>query len=246
MIQLLCKKYLLDYAEIYFSKTTLENLKNATFARYVQSESRVSKYSVEFHTLLIDITRTENDLLMDLKKNCRNEIKRAHKENRFLAHIRSELEEQDLLYFQDFYNNFARERELPYLNLNKLMMLWKRGNIIITHVNDLNNNKPYVMHCYIKDDSRCRLLYSASDCRQIIMTGLANRFLHWMEILEFKKMSIDTLDFGGISGDDKMKGIDKFKKQFGGRIVTNYNDFVGVTAIGKLLVFIMRSLKVSV
>lgn len=246
MIKIFHKKNFLTYAELYFSKARVENIGNVNFARYVQSEQPISNNSTEFHTLILDITKSEEFLFSNLKKNCRNEIRKARNSKIFTYKIINEIREEDLLYFQNYYDTFAKGRGLPFLNYDKLVSLCNGGNIIITYVKHLGYDKPCAMHCYIRDQGRCRLLYSGSDNEQIEVTGLANRFLHWNEFLEFKKLSINSIDFGGISDRNKMNGIDKFKQQFGGKMVTHYNDFVGVTGVGKFIVRILRTLKAVV
>ena len=72
------------------------------------------------------------------------------------------------------------------------------------------------------------------------LIGRANRLLHWNEIIFFKNASCKVYDFGGLSNsaDTKLVHIDEFKKGFGGKIVVEYNQKIGISILGKLVLFI--------
>ena len=51
--------------------------------------------------------------------------------------------------------------------------------------------------------------------------GFSNRYLHYAELIEYKKMGYEIYDFGGINEDESNKeqyNITLFKKGFGGEV----------------------------
>jgi len=51
---------------------------------------------------------------------------------------------------------------------------------------------------------------------------------------------INVLDWGGISSIDGSNGVDKFKKEFGGRECSYYNVILGKSIIGKIVISLMK------
>ena len=108
-------------------------------------------------------------------------------------------------------------------------------------------------HAYVRDQhlARVRLLYSASHYRELSdssdrnMIGRANRFLHWYEMTSFKQLGVERYDWGGIPIDDSdaaKNAIARFKLEFGGEQLIEYNGFVGTSLLGKALVACRRGL----
>jgi lipid II:glycine glycyltransferase (peptidoglycan interpeptide bridge formation enzyme) len=88
-----------------------------------------------------------------------------------------------------------------------------------------------VWHAYIVWRKCVVLLYSASQFRttdqlERARAGRANRWLHWQDMLHFKRSGIERYDWGGIFADEssgERAGINQFKREFGGARVTSYN-----------------------
>lgn len=71
------------------------------------------------------------------------------------------------------------------------------------------------------------------------LIGRANRFHHWQDMLRFKQAGIRVYDFGGWyqgTTDTEKLGINRFKAEFGGTVVTNYNCKLLLTAKSRWLV----------
>jgi hypothetical protein len=87
-----------------------------------------------------------------------------------------------------------------------------------------------VLHFYLHDPGRRRvhLLWSARsltgrDRAHERAVSKLNRLLHWRDLLHFKNEGVATYDWGGISpGDPAMRGLNDFKRQFGGIHVTEW------------------------
>jgi len=70
--------------------------------------------------------------------------------------------------------------------------------------------------------------------------GMANKRLHWADIVHFKNFGLTTYDWGGISDFDNPNGIDNFKMKFGGNKIEYNVNIVGISALGKFIVFLKR------
>jgi hypothetical protein len=80
-------------------------------------------------------------------------------------------------------------------------------------------------HVVIRDDSRARLLFSATADRSTretkVATAIGSRFLHWHELLHYHERGFAHYDLGGVVLDPRspLYTISEFKRSFGGTIV---------------------------
>ena len=89
-------------------------------------------------------------------------------------------------------------------------------------------DKLLVYHTYILDEKRVRLYQSASQFRtdESITTkviGFANRYLHYEDMLFFKRIGKEQYDWGGAGRTEDVESITKFKESFGGTPCVFYN-----------------------
>jgi hypothetical protein len=104
------------------------------------------------------------------------------------------------------------------------------------------NGEALVWHAYVMCGEAARLQYSGScfrtresDYRALV--GRANRWLHWKDMLRFRRMGMKRYDWGGLFEDEsapERAGINKFKKGFGGREERSYDCTVPVSLRGRL------------
>ena len=102
-----------------------------------------------------------------------------------------------------------------------------------------------VFHMYLHDDVKVMLWFSASDFRnQNVdkhLAGRVNKFLHYQDMIHFKRRGLHYYDWGNISSSLNPNGIDQFKMKFGGELKDVYSYFVGNTLWGRILI-ILRTL----
>ena len=175
--------------------------------------------SISGTTICIDLTQSEDDILQGCKSNTRNEIRRAIRENFYFKEVES------IDAFVRFYNAFAKSKNLDIINHETLA---KFGDCIVLYESG-KNGVTMSMHASAidKESGIATLLYSASvrledniDRKDI---GFSNRYLHYMEFLEFKKMGLKSYDINGVCLDPEQKekySIGQFKAGFGGQIET--------------------------
>ena len=172
------------------------------------------------HTIHIDLTQDKEEIFSGFKKNTRNEVRRAIREDYFFDPV------IDLQEFVDFYNNFAKEKALALITPGHLA---KYGKSIIMFKAGVNGTT-LCMHASTLDNEEkiAALLYSASvrlnDGIEKKSVGFANRFLHYKEFLVFKEMGYEKYDFSGVCIDENQPDkylIGLFKKSFGGEETTS-------------------------
>ncbi len=190
-----------------------------------------------FYTTIVDLSRDEAVLWSRLdKKSTRYAIRKAEKEG-----------------FEIYINMYL---ENAYQLINKLIMarryrrqLSHKEWLAILNWSDvwcgLYNGETYVVHVLLRDgQSRVRLLMSATKERTYpevkSRVGSLNRFMHWNEILHYRRCGVRLYDFGGIELDRKADThtITQFKLSFGGDIVTEY--IVRMTSMN-MLRFLLKS-----
>lgn len=204
----------------------------------------------EKRTIVLDLTRDEAMLLSDVKKDTRNEIRRAGRDGVTCEQLDGEnpvVREA----FYDYYDDFARAKGLNVLVRSRLEQIASRGGFSVTTARNAAG-QVLVYHAYLCYHSRARLLFSASgllradDSAERNLIGRANRLLHWDDVCRFRAQGIEKYDFGGWyagSADADRLRINKFKEEFGGQILTEFNAMHGVTIRGKLGVKVWNMLK---
>jgi hypothetical protein len=196
-----------------------------------------------FHTILIDLTQPESDLLAQMGKGTRYEIRRAGSESMLAESVENVGE--SVVEFSDFYDRAAVLKGQPPMDRNWLGAMAGSGRLVLTRVS-VQEKTPAAWHAYYADDRTAILLYSmsahrdSSDTAFQQLVGRANRYLHWQDILRFKEKRLAVMDLGGWYGgteDTALLRINKFKEDLGGKVVEIYNSMAGITLKGKLAVW---------
>jgi len=169
------------------------------------------------HTSLIDLNLEEEELIKKCKSNTRNEIRRGDRDGYVFNNSITKEE------FVSFYNVFADEKGLAKMTFGDLQCF---DNLYICGAS--YQGQILTMHVSLGDveSGIVTLLYSASVRFQEGIdrkcVGISNRFLHYKEFLEFKRMGFSKYDFNGVCLDENKPveySIGQFKQAFGGDIV---------------------------
>ena len=182
-----------------------------------------SKQIQPSQTLILDITKSEDDLLKQMGQKTRYNIKLSQRKgiaireapsnsrlaiNAFLILLKKTAEKDNFHahpeeYYQKMFN-FLGEKGLIKL------FLAKRGKKIIA------------AGIFSFFGETAVYLHGASDynSRQL----MAPYLLQWQAILEAKKLGLKYYDFGGIDAQ-KWPGVTRFKRGFGGREITHPGAF---------------------
>ncbi|MGD9804034.1 MAG: DUF2334 domain-containing protein [Hyphomicrobiaceae bacterium] len=178
------------------------------------------------HTLLFDLSLSEDQLLSQMKSLTRRGIRQAIEQSnvKFNAYSPQDLSHRSdvLLQFMDFYDVFAKSKGLTLLRREDLLAQCRAGLIWLT--NARIDGEILVWHCHVATHGRARFRYGGSHFRQKDpelrkLIGRANRWLHWQDMRMFRDMSYKIYDMGGwyAGTDDTARlSINQFKESFGG------------------------------
>ncbi len=184
-----------------------------------------------FYTMVLDLRRSSESLLGAMSKSAVYKIRRAASKDRVQCECRGRAGLEELDSFEQTYAVFAAIKGLDPLDRPLLSQLAKEGFLEVSVARD-TQGKPLVHHVYYRDRGRSCLMHSVSlhhtlaESRARNAIGRANRLLFWQDILRHKGDGLHTFDFGGWypgRTSQALLDINRFKEEFGGRIVCEYN-----------------------
>ena len=192
-----------------------------------------------FLSLVTDLSVEEGAITGKFGKDCRYEIRRAETKDGLRMELIPDAESR-LDEFRAFYDAFARQKSLAPSDHRWLVAACRARKLALTLA--ARNGEALVWHAYVMCGRAARLQYSAScfrdresDYRALV--GRANRWLHWRDMLRFREVGIRRYDWGGLFEDESVPeraGINKFKKDFGGRQERTYDCTVPVSIRGRV------------
>ncbi len=234
MISIVRNKYGIPINDIFFSDNPRAVDGESPITFFVQARRPQDGFD-QFKTSVINLRGDSGIIFNSLSSNTRYKIKRAEREG-YTPSIAQRVTASDIDNFCDFFNLFAAHKRLPIANAAKLHALCAKNSLIFSAITD-SKGDTVAMHAYIADSNleRVRLLYSASHFRERSNSeernaiGRANRLLHWYEIESLGKAGYASYDLGGIpmkNDDPEKNAIARFKSEFGGEHVIEFNGIV--------------------
>jgi hypothetical protein len=199
----------------------------------------------ESWTLLIDLTRTEAEILAEIEPYTRRQLRRALRER-----VKVEWPEAGnprvLEEFAAFYRRFAASKgELaPVLMASlKLKVLHKKAAAGLLGVSRALDPTGEVLGYLLtvaaggraRNHLSCSLFREKTEQRQYL--GRAKRYLQWRNIIYYREAGFEVYDFGGwYNGRDDLSllQVNQFKEAFGGVPVKEYDVLWGVSPKGRL------------
>lgn len=204
----------------------------------------------EFHTLLIDLGRSVDQLEAAVSKNTLYKIKRADDRDGAVFTAWPSPDSQLLAEFRAFFGEFAAKRGLGAIGEKRLAAYAEAGALLLTRVSDAATGKVLGWHAYVRAAGRARLLYSATlrladgaDSQEKNRLGRLNRWHHWKDILYCKEAGLKTYDLGGWNPnppDRGVEGINKFKEEFSDLKERSFDSMRAVTWKGRLYLLLKR------
>ncbi len=202
----------------------------------------------EVCSLEIDLAQDESGIWKGFTSTTRNLINRGTREGlSFQAWTAPEPAVLDE--FFAFRRQFASERGMSAADPVWMHAYAAQDGLILTR-SCAPDGKPLVWHSYSRAPGWVRLLHSVSVSdsgpEERKWVGWANRYLHWMDLLEFRKLGIGRYDFGGWyagTDDEKLLRINAFKEQFGGAKTKRYHSMLPGSAKGRLYLMARERLR---
>lgn len=201
-------------------------------------------------TLVNDLLMSEEDLLKEVNSNTRTKIKKAEKEEVSIEYYDSSFIKKNPTLLDDFieyYNAFVDSTKGSAGLEKKNKVIYKAyldaGILVITCAK--HKGERIIYHAYLVNGNYVRLNASASvfrnfDEEQQKINNLANCLLHWRDMMAFKQLGYERFDWGGYSDLESLRGINQFKRGFGGTLSDIYAYSVPHTMLGSIIVFLLR------
>jgi hypothetical protein len=196
-----------------------------------------------FHTLLVDLGNSSEELLKSFNQSTRHKIKRARDVDRFVCESPNPITPDLLDRFAKLYEPFAAHKGLGPLDRSRLEQLAKDGCLELSVVRDLNGTA-LVHHIYYRSAHRSCLMHSVSfhhsigDSLARNAASRANCLLTWCDMLRHKTNGLTHFDFGGWyvgETDQARMDINRFKQGFGGTVVRECNCEQIITLKGRVV-----------
>jgi len=227
------------YGEVWYDEEPQRDC-GVDIVLYRQREAPVAGAKVvPFLSMVTDLSAANEEIAGRFGKDCRYKIRRAEtRDGLRMEHIadpRAKLDE-----FCAFYDAFAAEKSIWLSDRRWLAAACDACQLVLASVS--RDGEALAWHAYLVCAKAAWLQYTASafrnrDSDHRALVGRANRWLHWKEMLRFKDSGIERYDWGGLFEDETdpgNAGINRFKRDFGGREVRTYDCTLPVTIRGRV------------
>ncbi len=247
-------KFLLR-GDIWFDGEPEEIANGVDVLYYYYQTTKPPTQNIEFdeeYTILLDLTKEQDEIWKNLSKNNRYEIRRASQKDQVIYELLDDINSNVINIYFDFYDQFALQKGLRKLSKSdraRLISYANAGVLRLSHVK-LKDGNTLTWHAYCCSKNRVFLLHSASiknpnNTAYQSLLGRANRYHHWQDIVKFKNLGVSLYDFGHFHAgttDYKLLNLDQFKEGFGGQIFKHFNWRHGITINGKLFLRLRKIL----
>ena len=217
---------------------------NADINYFIQSPINVKDSLNEFHTLLIDLSLSEEAIRQGIYHRTFSEINSFINNQHFEYELKLGLSENELNGYIKMFDTFADYKKIRKAERFRLKAYNNSGILAVSYIKQ--QGEFIFINFYRATKQRATNLYSFH-LKHVLNNkfnnshiGRAHRALHWLDILEFKKANASFYDFcGWYNGeeDKELLNINKFKEQFTQHKVKEYS---GVIYKNKLLSFLKK------
>lgn len=192
-----------------------------------------------FFTIFNDLTVGEDELMGRFGANCREKLKRAERRDDLELEILEDPGER-LPEFVACYDAFAEQKRLRRANMQWLLGACAARQLVLARVS--RHGETLVWNAYVVAGADAWYQHGVSRFRDVpaeqrAIVARANRWLHWRSMLWFRERGFARYDWGGLFEREEtpdQAGINRFKREFGGREVRSYDCYVPVTLKGHL------------
>lgn len=167
------------------------------------------------HSLVLDITIPEEQILANMRKTTRYEIRRASKLG---VTIEKTTDPKSLIIFFDLYNKTAkRQGFVEHTSIQEEFSIFAAQNKAL-HIIGKVNNRPIASAIILFEGKEAIYHHGASQ----ISSVPASYLVQWEAIVEAKRRGMKTYNFWGIAPTEDSHhpwyGLTQFKKGFGGQV----------------------------
>lgn len=231
--------------DLYFDEPS-PALNGVDIVRYNQSSAPVAgAQCTPFSTIVIDLSRPQEELQSNLKGHNRYKIRRATDKDELLYEFSNDGNWDAVRRFADHFDRCAALKHLPKASMERLRILAQNRALDVSFVSD-KSGELLAASSYLLTPTRVRGLYAAAafrattDQSRRTVIGRANRYLYWKDILRFKEAGIRIFDFGGYytgNEDEERLRVNVFKAEFGGRVLHEFNCQQATSLKGRMAIW---------
>lgn len=235
-------KHGIKLVDIYYANSS-QGVDDYDVVLYIQNKEPI-KGAAEFKTVILNLEKSNEDIFTGFGKHLRRAIRKMETSEEVEYFIDFEPSDEQMESFIKYFEEFSKTRGIYNCDTNILYKLRDTGCLAIEGAREKESGDVLVYHTYVFDDTRARMQYSASitylfpdDNKKRNMISNVNKMLTFHGIKVFKKKGLKEFDFGGVtldSSNKEMEGIDRFKMEFGGELVTEYNYYCAKNSKGKM------------
>lgn len=200
---------------------------------FIQVPVNINNSLNEFYTVLIDLNANETELWSGIYHRTQTEIN-SFLTNQVYSHKLiwnpTKIELEQYIQLLDEFNSLKSIRKAEKFRLKAYS---ENGILVISCIEQ--DGKHVCVNFYRITKQRAANIYSFNLKHKYLSSfsasyfGRAHRALHWLDILEFKKLGVQQYDFcGWYSGteDQELLRINQFKELFSKNIVKEYSGVI--------------------
>ncbi|MBE7417996.1 MAG: hypothetical protein HS128_09595 [Ideonella sp.] len=230
----------LKYAERWLDEPCADQGFDVVY-HYRSSAPVAGTSNTEYHTLVVNLEVDDAELVSRFHRGARSQIRRAEEEDGLAYVVTRAPTAEDVRDFIEHHREFARSKGV--LPLDRAAMEHRRGAGMLVLSRIGNAAGALVWHAYLRVGRTVVLTHSASLFRGASeetqrLVGRANRLHHLLDMRHFRSDGCKLYDMGGWyegKSDEARLLINRFKEQFGGVKVLQYDAVVHRTLRAKLL-----------
>lgn len=198
-------------------------------------------------TILIDLTRTEDELWSGLTPPTRKLIRQATRLDIAVEPVAILTEDLWEAFLAAYRKLWSRKHHAGALGVGQIRELIASGHFDLS-ISRNTDGKILSWHAYVRADGRARLQTTISDMDPARGTewnnlvGKAHRLHHWNDMLRFKAEGCHTYDMGGVyrgTDDKEQLNIARFKQLFGGHFADTYDADLPLTLKGRAAMLLL-------
>ncbi|MCQ4346605.1 aminoacyltransferase [Pseudomonas stutzeri] len=210
------------------------------------TQNRDNSIELRIPNFIIDLRASEETLYRNISRRTRADIRKAAEQDRLnYCEIDNPSNEQ-LDKFSELFDAFAKEKNLPPCNMEKLLAIRDHRALVMTYVEDAGR-RILCAGISILDKEHMQLygLYGATSRlsratrEEIDLTARANKYLHWKEIQSAKRRGLNWYNFGGEVTRKGDRGVNDFKRRFGTVNRTDRRTYIPNSLLGRVCVILL-------
>ncbi len=227
----------LNYKRLFFTVNEIfltgKSDTEADINYFIQVPDNVNNTLKEFHTILIELNASESEIWSGIYHRTRTEINSFLTNQNYTHKIILDPSANDLAFYVKMLDEFNALKSIRKAEKFRLQAYLRYGILAISYIRQ--DDKIVCVNFYRVNKQRAANIYSFnlkhkySESFTASYFGRAHRALHWLDILEFKKLGVQQYDFcGWYNGteDQELIRINQFKELFSKNIVKEYSGVI--------------------